>query len=463
MLGAIKKIWERSVKYTLTALAASFLALQTAPSLAAPAQGSPLSAGAARVDITPSKSQLPKDFDGVNDPIYVRAAVLEHDGRRAALVSVDIGGMPDEIWAAVTQAAQTQLGIPSANLVLTATHSHSVPRGIVKLDEKILAALRQAVSKLQPATIAYGQGVSYINVNRNIIDPKTRRWWEGPNYEGPSDKTVAVVNITSTSGQPIAVYYNYAVHAVINGQLDQVSGDIPGSASRYIEGALGGEAVALWSEGAAGDQNPIFFQQTYDLRNIRIADYAKRGEDISNAMPPGGHGLNRQDPQVVKLMDQQRQMVVSMGQMLGEEVLRVGRDVLDRPEANPQIYGASKTVSCPGRTRTDQGRAGYPGTYADGAPVPIRLSFLKIGNIEIAGVNAEVFNPIAQRFKARSGSSRAMMATLTNGWAPSGYIPNDEAYAQNTFEVVSSKLKQGCAETAIIEGLLDLEQEAQRQ
>jgi hypothetical protein len=50
------------------------------------------------------------------------------------------------------------------------------------------------------------------------------------------------------------------------------------------------------------------------------------------------------------------------------------------------------------------------------------------------------------------------MATLTNGLALTGYIPHDEAFAQNTFEVVSSRLKPGCAETAIIEGLLDLEQ-----
>jgi hypothetical protein len=47
-----------------------------------------------------------------------------------------------------------------------------------------------------------------------------------------------------------------------------------------------------------GDQNPIYFQQTYDLREIRIKDYAKRGIDISNAMPPGGEGLNKQDPTV---------------------------------------------------------------------------------------------------------------------------------------------------------------------
>jgi neutral ceramidase len=444
------------VKYAILALTVGMTTLQATSALCAPASAS-LRAGAARIDITPAKTELPKGYDGINDPIYARAAVLEHDGRKAALVTVDIGAMSDATWTAVARGAQS-LGIPSANLMLTATHSHSVPRAIPQLDEKIIEALRQAEAKLRPATIAYGQGVSHININRNIIDPKTRRWWEGPNYEGPSDKTVAVISIASVSGEPIAVYYNYAVHAVVNGQLDQVSGDIPGAASRYIEDSLGGSAVAIWSEGAAGDQNPVFFQQTYDLRNIRIAEYAKRGEDISNAMPPGGVGLDRNDPRVARLMAQQRQMVQSMGQLLGEEVLRVGRDGLDRPEVNPRIFGATKTVVCPGRVRTDTGRAGYPGSYVDGPEAPIRLSLLRIGGIEIAGVNAEVFNPIAQRFKARSGSTRTMMATLTNGLAPTGYIPHDEAFGQNTFEVLSSRLKPGCAETAIIEGLLDLEQ-----
>lgn len=451
------------------AMAACVLALQT-PAMAqaqaqaeAPAAAVPFRAGAAKIDVTPAKSSLPKGFEGVNDPIYARVAVLDDGSSRAALISVDAGAIPNEIWSAVTQGAQTELGIAPERLMITATHTHSVPfRMDPTMSGKIMTALREAAGRLQPARIAYGQGVSYINVNRNIIDPKTHRWWEGPNYEGPSDKTVAVVRIETTAGQPIAIYYNYAVHAVINGQLDQVSGDIPGATSRYIEDSLDNKAVALWSEGAAGDQNPIFFQQTYDLRAIRVADYAKRGEDISNAMPPGGQGLNKRDPQVVRLMNQQRQLANAMGQMLGEEVLRVNRDTLDRPEVAPRLFGASKTITCPGRTRTDQGRAGYPGTYTDGDPLPIRLSMLKIGHIEIGGVNAEVFNPIAQRFKARAGSARTMMATLTNGMAGTGYIPNDEAYGQNTFEVVSSRLKQGCAETGIINGLLDLEQQADR-
>ena len=81
-----------------------------------------------------------------------------------------------------------------------------------------------------------------------------------------------------------------------SGQLDQISADLPGAASDYIEESLGDDVVALWSEGTAGDQNPIYFQQTYDLRALRITEYAARGIDISNAMPPGGEGLDRNTP-----------------------------------------------------------------------------------------------------------------------------------------------------------------------
>ncbi len=211
----------------------------------------------------------------------------------------------------------------------------------------------------------------------------------------------------------------------------------------------------MWSTGAAGDQNPIYFQQTYDLREIRIKDYAKRGEDISNSMPPGGQGLNKQDPTVKRLMNQQKQMALSMGQFLGEEVLRVMRGI-DRTSTDVPIFAAQKTVTCPGRERTNQGRGGIEGTYKDGPDVNIKLSLLLIDDIAIGGVNAEVFNLIAQRFKKESPIGRSMMATLTNGRANSGYIPNDAAFGYQTFEVLSSRLKPGCAESAIVNGLLDL-------
>ena len=421
------------------------------------AQDPGLRAGAGKVDVTPAPDALPQNYRGILDPLYARAIVLDNGKTRAAMVTVDAGVIPPPVWKNQRDRAERELKIPKTQFLITATHTHSVPwTPPANYEDNIFAAIRQAADSLKPARMAQGTGVSHININRNIIDRETHRWWEGPNYEGPSDKTVAVIRFESLSGEPIAIYYNYGVHAVITGTLDLVSADIPGAASNYIEESLGNGAVAVYSNGAAGDQNPIFFNQTYELRDIRIADYAKRGEDISNAMPPGGEGMDRDNPRVAMLMEQQKRMILSMGQMLGEEVLHVTRDGLERPVTTARITGAQNTVTCPGRKRLDQGRAGFPGQYEDGDPVNITLSMLRVGDTIIGGVDAEVFTGIAQRFKQESPYKHTMMTTLTNGMANSGYIPNDAAFAYNTFEVVSSRLKPGCAETAIVDGLLDL-------
>lgn len=261
-----------------------------------------LSVGAAKVDITPALSDLKKPYYGINDNIYSRAVVINNGNTTVALVSVDIGGINDEMADRILAKITATSGIPARNILITATHTHSVPFGISgdAFESKIASAVKLAKDKLQPARVGYGEGVSYINVNRNIIEPDTRRWWEGPNYDGPSDKTVAVVTFESLAGKPIAIYYNYAMHGVISGMFDQVSGDVPGATSRYLENNFDDEAVVLWSTGACGDQNPIYYQQTYDLREIRVKEYAKRGIDISNKMPPGGEGLDRKDPKVIK-------------------------------------------------------------------------------------------------------------------------------------------------------------------
>jgi hypothetical protein len=420
------------------------------------AEAPALRVGAGKVDVTPVQGELPRNNRGVLDRLFARAIVLESGSSIAALVTVDAGGISDAIWQAVTAQIEKELGIPASNVLLTATHTHSAgaQRG-PDYPRKIVQSVRLAKEKLTPARVGYGTGESYINVNRQIIDPATHRWWEGPNREGPSDKTVAVLTFESMSGEPIAVYYNYAVHAVITGQLDQVSADIPGAASTYIEDSFDNRIVAVWSSGAAGDQNPIYYQQTYDLRDIRTRDYATRGIDISNAMPPGGEGLDRNNPTVARLMNQQRQMVLSMGQFLGEEVLHVVRSI-ERTAAAVPISGSFSTISCPGRERTNQGRAGFEGSYKESGPLEIRLGLLRIGDVMIGAVNAEVFNPIAQRLKSESPYKATMMTTLTNGAARSGYIPDDASFGKYTFEVLSSRLQPGCAESAIVNGILSL-------
>jgi neutral ceramidase len=399
-------------------------------------QSSQIKVGAAKLNITPAKEELGQNSLGIHDSVYIRAIVIDNGVTRAALVTV-AGNQSEQSWKTSTERMEKELGIPAKNVVISSTHSHSVGR-ITGMDEKIFTAVKKAKAKLQPASIGWGTGVSYINVKRDLIDPKTRTWWEGPNYDGPSDKTVYVITFKALDGAPIAVYYNYAMHAVVMGQYDMVSDDVPGAASRYIEDSFNNKTVAVWSSG-----------------DIRIKDYAKRGENISNAMPPGGVGLDRKDPTVQRLMKEQELINDAMGVMLGEEVKHVMRGV-DRWSDKVEINAAQEVLNFPGRKRTNQGRGGIEGTYVDGDSVKIRIGVLMLGDIALGTVSGETYNAIGTQFIKESPYARTMLVTIANGSATTGYIPDDASFGQNVFEVLSSRLKPGYAERGIIDGILDL-------
>jgi hypothetical protein len=396
-------------------------------------------AGAARVDITPAENSAllmagyaarKEGFKGIHDRLYVRAIVFENETAKGAIVTYDLIATRTDLWERVSQRVSSEFGIPRENLLLAGTHTHGAPnigeedieesvgdqKQVAyreKVEESIIEALRLARSNLQPAWVGFGEGAADVNVNR-VARISGGRWWLGVNPEGPSDKTVAVVKIANQSGEPIAIFANYAVHGTGMGQDNYlITADIPGATSRFVERHYKDNVVALWTSGAGGNQCPIY--------NVE----AKSFEGVE-----------------------------TIGMLLGEEIIRVAENTNAWP--NAAISGAQRVVTCAGRKRVgDQLNRKDPDYQFDDAdPVPIRLSLLRIGKIALAGVSGEVFTEIAQRLKKESPFARTVMVTHGNG--SSGYIPTDEAYKRVSYEIQVSNLKPGCAETAVISGLLDM-------
>ena len=416
-----------------------------------------LKAGAAKVNVTPGPDQLGRNTYGVLDSTHVRAIIFTNGTNIAGLANVD-GNTNQRVIDAVNERLEKDFGIPKGNIIYNGTHCHST--GTVPMDELIertYQAVKQAYENMVPAKVGYGSGVSYLNVKRDLFDPERGTWWEGPDYDGKSDKTVAVIYFESLDGKPIATYYNYAMHAVITGQLDMITGDFPGKSEEYIESRYGPDFVAVFSSGAAGDQNPLYFQQTFDLRDIRIEEYAKRGEDISNRMPPGGVGLDRNNPEVHRLMEEQKKMAESYGQLLGEEVKYVIM-MMRRFETNVTLEAARTVISCPGRRQTNGGgRAGYAGEYEDANPIDLELGLVMLDQIPVCAVAGEVYNPIAVELKSKSPFAFTIMTTVADGHSGrGGYIPDDESYGAQVFEVLGSGYKQGYAQKAIVDTFLDM-------
>jgi neutral ceramidase len=433
-----------------------------------------LQVGAARIDITPAADAAhPPSGKYEHERLYVRAIVLENGTARAVLMGADQSGLPEDAWIAGSKQIAAELDCPIPNVLMSATHTHSgmaagdIPgRGGLRqskpgdppppIVDQMLAAVREAKSKLRPARMGFGTGYSYLNVNRDAIDPETHRWTQAPNLSAPSDKTVAVLKFATPEGQPIAAYLDYAMHPVNGWLAGFTSADFAGATSRYVEQAYGDKLVAIFAQGASGDQNPLYLRAATNVMASRggmyiTGDVLSR-ERVEAPLRDGKVQIRASDPQV---RDQLERVMDSEGVLLGEEVIRVLTETT-RMESNPGITGTQEVISCPGRKRLDTAREGTPGTYEDSDPVSIRLGVLRLGDVALASVDAEIYTSIGLRLKRESPLANTVIVTLANGRANSGYIPNDTASGAYTFQVLGSRLKPGYAETAIVDGLLDL-------
>jgi hypothetical protein len=389
-------------------------------------------------------------FQRIHDHIYVRAIVLSDGTNQAALLAWELVDMPTEVWERLSRRITKELGILTENLLLAAVHDHSAPTPAetyetpspatiaytTKVENDAFEAVRQAKANLRPAKFGFGTGKAYVNINRREYFPKMGWWWLGYNPEGPSDKTVAVLKFTDLAGKPIALFINYPVHAVVMGPDNlAITGDLAGATSRYVEqyyqgkiptrGDAGwdlelrpeeqvseGSPVAVWTSGAAGDQNPIS---------------TDRGEDFT--------------------------MVDGLGRILGEESVRTANRITVM-SSQARIEGSQRVITCPGR-RVGPGptpRTNY--TFEDADPVNIRLSLLKINDVALTGVSGEVFTHIYQHLKQESPFNDTIMVTHANGFGD--YIPSDDAFEPISYENTASELKPGCAENGIVNGLLEM-------
>ena len=238
-----------------------------------------------------------------------------------------------------------------------------------------------------------------------------------------------------------------------------VSGDFPGEAERYLERTYD-KSIAIWTSGAAGDQNPLYWRANHVVEQARIravmeAEHVDLGTAIMHAMFAGNLAADKVAVDPVA-MDQSIQLVKAMGLLTAEETIRLINHIRNM-SSEVKIEGAQQEVTCPGRRRLDTGREGTPGKYEDSPdPVRIKIGALRIGDIALGSANAELYNMIGQQVKAESKFHDTILITLTNGMANSGYVPTDDAFGHFTFQVLGSSLKPGCAETAIVKGIDDM-------
>ncbi len=227
-----------------------------------------LEAGAAKVDITPGLgtplngygARLGQGAAAVHDPITARALYLEDGQTRLLLVAADLCVINRELRDRALELAPRD--VPPENIFLVATHNHSGTGGMVRplifrsisgrFMPEVLEAAAQKFAEVMRTAIGARQraAIGYATFQQNDLSRNRRV------PDGPVDTQVGVIRVENADGRPIAVMANFAAHPTNVPEEDalSVSADYCGFYYAELEALLGESAIALFTNGAEGDQ-----------------------------------------------------------------------------------------------------------------------------------------------------------------------------------------------------------------
>ncbi len=231
-------------------------------------------AGASRADITPPVGTCLYGYapdwhsDSIHDRLNATAFAVSQHGETALLITVTVGDIQTELSDEIRSKISGKTGVPSKNIIISATHTHSAPNvsgaeGWGEIDREyadsifipaVVNACANAVSRLAPCEMAYSSIKSEVGVNRRQMMPDgTINFGQDPN--GSYDPYMTFIAIRETgSKKGIINIIHYGCHGTAGGHNREISRDWSGGMCDRVEN-VSGTLTAFWN-GTVGDTGP---------------------------------------------------------------------------------------------------------------------------------------------------------------------------------------------------------------
>ncbi len=426
--------------------------------------------GVATVDITPPLGMPMAGYyhergaDGVLDPLYCKALVIELETARTALVCLDI----ISVTRAITDQARAEIekvtGIPGTHVLISATHAHTGPelardsqrvedmggakREAVEytqgLPQKIAQCVHQAGTNLQAAQLQMAQGVCEdLAFNRRYFMRDGSVGWNPGKLNpdimlpaGPIDPEVGILYAehpeAASPVQGLATYVNFAMHPDTTGG-SKFSADWPGALGRVLTSYHGPQHLTLvgngtcgninnydffwkWPNGGPFEQNRIsailgasIFQAYKQLQPVSAAPLAARSEIVELALPE----------------------VTAEQVAEATEILKATQD--DRGANFMKLVRSYRVLDIARR---------------EGKPHRVEVQAISLGrDVAWVGLPGEVFVELGLAIKQRSPFQLTMVVELAN--ENIGYIPDRRSYAEGNYEPESARCAAGSGEKLV--------------
>ena len=200
-----------------------------------------LRVGAAAVSIEADDSMViaggigPRLVQGQEGQLRATAVVIEKPGlERVAIVGCDVLFTPRDIVDAALAEIQATTGIPSSNVLVNATHTHSAPsvtrvhgydRETVfaqRLQRAIVESVQSANSQRESGQAEFlfqlGEEKTVGDNSRQLLSDGMI-WWVGPRDNasrptGPFDPQLPVLGFRNPDGSWRSIIYNHSTHTI---------------------------------------------------------------------------------------------------------------------------------------------------------------------------------------------------------------------------------------------------------
>ena len=361
---------------------------------------------------------------GVHDDLTATALALYDGLHRAVIVACDLLAINEHTVARI----QAQTG---SNVVICCSHTHSGPitysdqrsprknrEYINFLVSQIVMAVKEAQANLQPARLTWAQGETDIAINRRERKPDGHIEI-GVNPTGPIDRALGLLQVQNLEGKTIASLVNFQCHGTVLGPKNmRVSADWIGAMRRALEQEIG--APVMYLQGATGDLNPNHAWGKDDFNDVEVLG-RKVAEQVLKVIPL----LVPVAGEVVSFHEEQVWLSLEV-EAHGSTPPPNYRAVLSRMAHVPRfMVDFVLNYRYPWKTHI----AAREGFWS----VPVVLTQVRVGDMALYALGAEVFTEIGMAIKLASPTIPALFASVSSGCI--GYLPTASEHALGGYEV----------------------------
>jgi neutral ceramidase len=411
--------------------------------------GKAIVAGFSKVEITPPLKEMEVCglgywyqrsvlFTGIRDPIYVRAAAIGEGQHTQLLLSVeaiyDSYGFIEDSVARI----EAELGVPSENILITCTHTHSAPmignnntlRGAEYgpfVAGRMTRAARLAQENRKPCS-AFLSSTRVDGVLRNrrpllkngqvaelhaAIDPHQIA------DPGVVNDILTMLKFRNSEGALVGGLCHLGIHGVSIQCSELISSDCMGNAVQMLEDACEAGAVFLHLNAPCGDIDPLAMGNPAALgemstRLFAALQAAKYSDEVGVTLRPqrsilAGFTARRRDTRSVAEL---RSAIESLSPTEGKD-----GEMRHHSGAGYELFVL----------REEEAVSKLPSTLEVGYQI------MRMGDVLWAGIGGEVFTETGLQLAARVRSVCVLPVGITG--KSIGYLPPADAFAQGGYEV----------------------------